>query len=510
MIKKAVLISSITPFLMLFSSYSFSSVHFFSDPNSGISAGTPAETCSLIVSTIDRGINARITFPYKSSGNALCNYNMTEVSSDFSRTISHLTRFSCPDYVIGGCISDDFLDYLEVDNTALPKKTDEECSSGDSDTYHTNDQSVVNYLSSGGSVKTHSGSCSVSFGGGVLACAGEGDTFSCSVPIESVSTHEYGVYGDHITGGLAGGTESTVPTDDFNTPAYLNELPGECSDPSSCVTIGDSSYFVDWDSAPDWFSYIDSSGNIQSGTGGGGDPSDPGDDGSDNGGGSDGGSTVPDFEFDDSGVIEAIGSSGQSQRNAINALSNDVTGAISSQTDTLSSSLDDQTDDFTSAIDGQTGTLTDSLDSLGSTFTDALNGLGLGDGEGEEDGFLDTLVDKLVSTFTEDLGDGDDLFDSSGMDETLDGVAVQEEQHSDDVNALMDEIGEGSTSGIADQITSRLPSLPSGGCVPLQFGPMEISCQAFNTIKLWLTWIIYFWTVVSIVDIFFRSEQRTA
>ena len=120
------------------------------------------------------------------------------------------------------------------------------------------------------------------------------------------------------------------------------------------------------------------------------------------------------------------------------------------------------------------------------------------------------MVDKLASTFTEDLGDGDDLFDASGMDETLDGVAAQEQQHTGEVNALMDEIGDGATSGIAEQITSRLPSLPSGGCVPLQFGPMEISCQAFNTIKLWLTWIIYFWTVVSIVDTFFRSEQRTA
>ncbi|PCC21861.1 hypothetical protein CIK78_07180 [Halomonas sp. JB37] len=268
----------------------------------------------------------------------------------------------------------------------------------------------------------------------------------------------------------------------------------------------------------------------------GGSDSDDDSGGNSGGGSSGGGSTVPDFEFDESGIIEAIGSAGRSNRNAINALSNDVSGTINdqtndlnstlnSQTDSLSNSLDDQTDNLTSTINDQTSTLTGSLDTLGTSIVEAINGFGLGaggdsegeGGDGEGDGLLggisdllNGMVDNLVSTFTEDLGEGDDLFDSSGMDDTLDGIAVQEQQHADDVNSLMDEIGDGATSGITDQITSRLPSLPSGGCIPLSFGPMEISCQAFNTIKLWLTWIIYFWTVVSIVDTFFRSEQRTA
>lgn len=256
---------------------------------------------------------------------------------------------------------------------------------------------------------------------------------------------------------------------------------------------------------------------------------------------------MPDFEFDDSGIIEAIRSSGQSNRNSINALSNDVTGAISnqtnelnaatsaqtdslnstliSQTDTLTSSLENQTDSLTGAIGDQTGTLTSSLDALGSSIVDAINAFGsgeAGDGEGEgEDGegdgllggiarLLNGMVDNLASRFTEDLGSDNDLFNSSGMDDTLDGVAAQEEQHADDVGSLMDDIGDGATSGIADQVTSRLPSLPSGGCVPLQFGPIEISCRPFDLIQSWLTWIIYFWTVVSIVDTFFRSGQRTA
>ncbi|MFC7369190.1 hypothetical protein [Vreelandella zhaodongensis] len=374
--------------------------------------------------------------------------------------------------------------------------------------------------------------------------------------------------------------------------SYLHELPGGCIDNSNCVFIGESAFLVDWDQAPDWFSYVDTNGvtqtNPNTGDTGGGDTGGSDTGGSDTGGGdtgggdtgggdtgggdtgggdtgggdtggsdtgggssgggsSGGGSTVPDFELDDSGIIEAIGSVGRSNRDAINALSNDVTGAISSQTsdfntatnaqtdalnsslssqtDTLATSLDDQTNNLTSAIEGQTGTLTGSLDDLGMSIVDAINAFGSGSGEagegegeeGEGDGLLggiarllNGMVDDIASRFTEDLGSGDDLFNSSGLDDTLDGVAAQEEQHADDVNILMDEIGDGATSGIAEQVTSRLPSLPSGGCVPLQFGPMEITCQAFNTIKLWLTWIIYFWTVVSIIDTFFRSEQRTA
>lgn len=439
--------------------------------------------------------------------------------------------------------------------------------------------SVANYLNSGGSAGAIGGACTFSGGAGVTSCSG--DPVECSIPIDATSSNEVADYNKE--GESIGEGDGTFSVIEFNTPEYLNELPGGCSDPSSCVTIGDTSYLVDWDSAPDYFSYVDSNGTIHSkpssgggsdggdtdgGDNGGGNPTDPTDPGGDNGGddsggdagggddsgnddsddnnggGSGGGSTVPEFEFDESGIIEAIGSAGRANQNAINALSNDVTGALSDQTReineqidfsslTVTDALSDQTSDVTDAIDSQTGTLTNSLDALGTTFTDALKGLGLGsvgddsgdgegDGEGEgEDGegdgllggiskLLNRMVDKLASRFTEDLGDGDDLFNSSGMDDTLDGAALQEQEHGDEINSLMDEIGDGATSGIADQITSRLPSLPSGGCVPLQFGPMEISCQSFNTIKLWLTWIIYFWTVVSIVDTFFRSEQRTA
>lgn len=609
MFKKAVLTLTIAPFLMVFSDHSFAQTDDEERDLIGeykpdalrsdhpLNNGTGNKSCPSSIK--DK------PFLYSSfSGDRLrCQYGMLGVRPETGNVFLYNDTYlyieldqMFPELTYGSFYLD-----IQADNTLLPKMTDEECKSKSGGTF-SGSASSANYLSSGGSVKTSGGACSVSSGGGVTACTGTDNNVTCSVPIVATSTGEYGNYveGEYIDSLGDGGTFSVV---DFNTPDYLNELPGGCSDSSSCVTIGDTSYLVDWDSAPDYFSYVDSNGTTHSkpssggggdtggGDNGGGDPTDPtdptdpggdngGDTGGDNGGeddsdddndngGSGGGSTVPDFEFDESGIIEAIRSSGQSNRNSIDALSNDVTreindqtndlnAATSAQTEALNTTINDQTAELvtqgdrqtgrvTTAItsqtqsiqntlDGQTNSLNSTLKGLEKSLVDAFKNItvrfsggggggssggsdgegdGEGEGEGEDDGIgidglFDSLVDKLASRFTEDLGDGNDLFDSSALDETLDGVATQEQEYTGEVNALMDEIGEGDTSGIADQITSRLPSLPSGGCTPLQFGPMEISCQAFNTIKLWLTWIIYFWTVVSIVDTFFRSEQRTA
>ncbi|MDR5875511.1 hypothetical protein [Vreelandella gomseomensis] len=467
--------------------------------------------------------------------------------------------------------------------------SDDKCSNSDGTSYTTTNAGVANYLSNGGSVRTNNGACSVTAGGGVTACSGTDDDITCSFPIESESTGKRSQWGGTIEGGLDGsGTFSVI---DFNTPEYLEPLPGGCSDSSSCVTIGDTDYMVDWESAPDYFSYVDDNGTVHSkpssgggsgggnnddGDTGGADPTDPDnpdddngsgsggndsggggdgsdDDDSDNGGGSGGGSTVPDFEFDESGIIEAIGSAGQSNQDAINALSNDVTSSLNSQTNDLKAATEAQTETLTDAIKGQSDAISDDLESLGDTVTTGIDEAigeqteevsGLFEGLGksltsafglnvcyEEDGPTEEghsaatddkgllgciqqigkgMMKNLANRLTEDLGDGNDLFDSSSMDDTLDGVSEEEAEYGDEVRGLMDEIGEAESSSIAEQVTSRLPSLPSGGCTPMQFGPMEISCLAFTTIQQWLTWIVYFWTVVSVVDTFFRSSQRTA
>ena len=386
-------------------------------------------------------------------------------------------------------------------------------------------------------------------------------------------------------------SENSEPT----IPDYLNSLPSGCSDSQNCVTIGDTSYLVDWESAPDWFSYVDNDGNVVTNPHqGDSNPTDPGDgndggndggdvpggcftncypddgsggsDGGDDSGGSTGGgssggsgdgdngndsggstgggssgggstgggssggggstgggdssgggssdgggsgsgdgSTVPDFEFDESGIIEAIGSAGESNQQGLDAVSNDITNAIGEQTEETKGMFDGLGNTITNALG--LGTCYPDSEQTDDGHTAATSDKGL---LGCVQSIANGMVNKLAKRFTEDLGDGDDLFNSSGMDQTLDGLAEEQQGYNDEVYTLMDEIGDGSSSGIADQITSRLPSLPSGSCQPLKFGVMEISCQAFNTIKAWLTWIIYFWTVVSVVDTFFRSGQRTA
>ena len=584
MIKKAVLSTSLAPFLMVFSGYSFAGIYY--GHNFGGAGPSPAAACMNYMSTINHpsASDAFTGVSPDGSNKFICNGIRSFPGSSvdpFSTVYGSVTLRNCSSG--SHCATDQaFIDAILSNPLTLPPMSDEECSSNGSSISVS--ASSANYLNNGGSVKTHAGACSISGAGGVTACTGSDDNISCTLDIVSESTGEFGEFNaDSSLNGAWGEGTGTFSVVNFNAPEYLSPLPGGCSDPSSCVTIGETSYLVDWDSAPDYFSYVDSNGTTHSkpssgggsggdngGDTGGSDPTDPtdpgGNDGGDSGddsGGSDGGndsgdgsggssgggssgggSTVPDFEFDESGIIEAIGSAGQSNRNAINALSNDVTssinnqtnelnnatsaqtdalsGALSNQTDTLSNSLDSQTDTITGALNDQTGTLSGSLDALGTSIVDAINAFGSGegesDGEGTEgDGLLDGisnlfngLVDDLASRFTEDLGNGDDLFNSSSMDQTLDGLEEERQLYNEEVNTFMDEIGDGSSSGIADQVTTNLPSLPSGSCVPLQFGPIEISCRPFDLIKSWLTWIVYFWTVVSVVDTFFRSGQRTA
>lgn len=578
MIKKAVLLTLSAPFLMVFSDSSFA---------------VSAYTCAALTRP-HISVHSVIDFWFRhySDSTGIASYRVrARYGTDGRLSHSERSPGSCS-FDLGYMSPsdrDEYLARLSVDPSALPKKNDHECKSENSGSINVS-PSVANYLAGGGTVKTAGGACAISIDGTVGLCPVDdgGNEVSCNVPIQAVSTDEFGsfVEGQYIDS-LGDNSGSDLPTDDFQSPDYLNPLPGGCVQSSDCVTIGDTSYLVDWDSAPDWFSYVDHNGNTvtnpnagggsNGGDTGGGDPTNPtdptdpgGNDGGDSGGdsgGSDGGndsgdgsggssgggggSTVPDFEFDESGIIEAIRSSGQSNRNAIDALSNDVTGSINNQTNELNTTInteasrlitetDRQTGRVTTAITSQTQSIQNTLDNQTRSLNSTLEGLesslvgAFGDirirfsgggggsgggssdgGEGDEegdgiDGFLDGLVDKLADRFTEEVGDGDDLFNSSGLDETLDNAALEEQEYTDEINTLMDEIGDGATSGIAEQVTSRLPSLPSGGCTPLQFGPMEISCQAFNTIKLWLTWIVYFWTVVSIVDTFFRSEQRTA
>lgn len=591
MIKKAVLLTTVAPFLMVFSDYShaipvheqYSDYHASAQDIINMNNDLSSTSCSLQRwPQPDNGTLRRFRNPFgidwpstTAKMDAYVPYRH-DIEDGHSNPRFWGYTMQCPDGVNSGDVfRDTFPDRISP-NFPL---SDSQCQDrvGGSGSF------TVSSMSNDGSYTVLGGACNIVSSGNLSEFC-YGDPLTCHSESWVAST----------TGSPPSmnrkDMENYSPSD-FYPPFFLNELPGACASNSSCVTIGDKSYLVDWDNAPDYFEYVGSDGNTYSKPGsgggsggdnggdtGGGDPTDPtnptdpgGNDGGDSGGSdggndagdgsggssgggsSGGGSTVPEFEFDESGIIEAIRSSGQSNRNAIDALSNDVTGSINNQTNELNTTInteasrlitetDRQTDRVTTAItsqtqsvqhtlDNQTRSLNSTLEGLQSSLVDALGNIqvrfsggggsgggsseGGGDGEGDEegdgiDGLLDSLIDKLASRFTEEVGDGDDLFNTSGMDETLDGLGEQQEQYNQDVHDLMDEIGDGSSSGIADQVTSRLPSLPSGSCTPLEFGPIEISCRPFDLIKSWLTWIIYFWTIVSIVDTFFRSGQRTA
>ncbi|NYS79620.1 MULTISPECIES: hypothetical protein [Halomonadaceae] len=198
MIKKAALLLT-APFLMVFSDFALSdNYNYYHIANrAGSFASSPAASCRNYVES-DSELHSETYY-----SPATCLYYRHGTYGYITNTIRHESASSCPDNVVHGCGNANYIAYLENNPLALPTKTNEECQSENGDSYNTQDASVSNYLSSGGSVKTHSGACSVSMGGGVLTCAGSGDSLDCSVPIQSVSTGDYGIYGNNITGGFS-------------------------------------------------------------------------------------------------------------------------------------------------------------------------------------------------------------------------------------------------------------------------------------------------------------------
>lgn len=133
------------------------------------------------------------------------------------------------------------------------------------------------------------------------------------------------------------------------------------------------------------------------------------------------------------------------------------------------------------------------------------------------DGVVDKLTgkaDELKDELTEDAPNASDLISDSNLDEVSDQVDQAATDHTDDVLEKLDEIGDDDSSPIADQVTSHLPSLPGSSCSPLNFGTepfaFTISCEIFTKFRNWFGWLLYFWTAVSIIDIFFAPTTRRA
>lgn len=157
---------------------------------------------------------------------------------------------------------------------------DEQCQSVIPETLNRVAPSVANYLAGGGRADSAGGACSFTGAGGVMGCTGSGDTVECSIDVVAESTGKPTDYFNQSTSEGFGDTGGTFSVIDLSGNDYLTELPGGCTDNASCVAIGDKSYLVDWDSAPDYFEYVGSDGTTYSkpsGGGGGGGGSDGGD-----------------------------------------------------------------------------------------------------------------------------------------------------------------------------------------------------------------------------------------
>lgn len=129
------------------------------------------------------------------------------------------------------------------------------------------------------------------------------------------------------------------------------------------------------------------------------------------------------------------------------------------------------------------------------------------------DGLADSITDGMQDKLTEEGENPDDLVKDAGIDDAFDEM----EQSAGSVNGRLEnlvkgnEIGSGADSGLTDQLKGYLPSFGgSGGCTPLQFFPGEIyaftvDCVVFDKAKLYLSWLLYVWTVYTILDIFFAT-----
>ncbi len=141
----------------------------------------------------------------------------------------------------------------------------------------------------------------------------------------------------------------------------------------------------------------------------------------------------------------------------------------------------------------------------------------LGDVQNSVNDGFEGLVDAFSGG--EELTDAtaDNMIAGSGLDAHTDAMDDAEQQYQDQLHELLegDTLGSGSDSPIAGPIASLIPSLPAPSCSSLTFFPgavysFEIPCDRIEVVRSWLEWLIYFWTVIGIINLFFEPQQQKA
>ena len=195
MIKKAVLLSTLTPFLMVFSDYSFA----WRAESFGY--GNTTTDLSRAQSLMSERCTSTKACWLRSYTQGSYTYYMV-----YTKSLSSLTE-------------DDLVEKEPIFFSALD---DDECNSENGSSINVSPSSA-NYLQTGGSVKTHGGACSISASSSVSACYDAGGGVSCTLDIVSESTGELRAYiPDSPLNGAWGEGDGTFSVVDFSGNDYLN------------------------------------------------------------------------------------------------------------------------------------------------------------------------------------------------------------------------------------------------------------------------------------------------
>ena len=209
MIKKAVLLTTLTPFLMVFSNFSYSQPaylvsHFVSDQ------WLDHED----VSEFQSWCNSQGAI--RSSNNALERPDIYAPGYQANFTTIYVsdtrTRMKCDLYHTVRKTRINEAIEAETDGMVLD---DEQCQSVIPETLNRVAPSVANYLAGGGRADSAGGACSFTGAGGVMGCTGSGDTVECSIDVVAESTGEPSDYFNQSTSEGFGDTDGTFSVIDY-------------------------------------------------------------------------------------------------------------------------------------------------------------------------------------------------------------------------------------------------------------------------------------------------------
>lgn len=364
--------------------------------------------------------------------------------------------------------------------------TDEQCQAAYGGSLRSVDVPTGSLLSSNAVVNV--GACKLYQTPGVTFCTNNKDENGNDTGTENCST----IWNAESTG-ETNNPDSDAPTIS-DSPFQLTSDPASCS--SGSYTSGSNTYCYTGQSSDINTIHIDENGEVIDDT----------NDGSDSGGsdgdgtGGDGASGGSDGGSDTGGGGSGGGGSSGGGSGGGGSSGGDSGDGSGDDGDGLGAVLD-AIAGVRNAISSGVTSITDKLGDVQNSVNDGFEGLVDAFSGGEE--LTDATANNMIA--------------GSGLDAHTDAMDDAEQQYQDQLHELLegDTLGSGSDSPIAGPIASLIPSLPAPSCSSLTFFPgavysFEIPCDRIEVVRSWLEWLIYFWTVIGIINLFFEPQQQKA